>query len=87
MFAHEFAYNLDGQYSILTPADSRTPWGWNIGTFVSKEEALDNKQYLKIFKQYLVAEIEAGRQENVYNLAELDKKKNNLSTSNIIKKN
>lgn len=78
MFAQEFSYNLDGKYSILTPADSRTPWGWNIGTFVSKEEAKNNKKYLEIFKKYLIAEIETARQENVYSLAELSKKRNKL---------
>ena len=74
----EFAYNLKGIYYILTPADAKTQWGINFGTFLTQNETNDNPQVLKIFKQYLKAEILAAQQDNVGNLELLNKTGNKL---------
>lgn len=60
--AQEFGFNLQGIYYLLTPADTKTEWGWNLGHFITQNEANDSSYVLSIMKDYLKAEILTAQQ-------------------------
>lgn len=60
--AQEFAYNLNGKFYLLTPADTKTEWSVKFGLFVSEILAKNNRYVLDIFRKYLKAEILAVQQ-------------------------
>jgi hypothetical protein len=85
--AQEFAFNLQGIYYILTPADTKTEWGINFGHFVTQSQAKDNTFILNLFKNYLKAEILTAQQGNPEKLQNVEKAKGSLRFFKDILKN
>lgn len=76
--AQEFAFNLQGIYYILTPADTKTEWGINFGHFVTQSQSKDNTFILNLFKNYLKSEILTVQQGNPEKLQNIEKAKDSL---------
>ena len=76
--AQEFAFNLQGLYYILTPADTKTEWGINFGHFVTQSQSKDNTYIVNLFKKYLECEILTVQQGNPQKLQNVEKVKNKL---------
>jgi len=71
--AQEFSNNLEGDYSILITADSKTEWGINFGTFVTKLQSANISFVSDILKKYLASEILTAQKSKDSNLVNVRK--------------
>lgn len=66
--AQEFSHNLEGDYYMLIPADTKREWGFNFGHFVTKSQSNNMSYIVDIMKKYLISEIYAARDSKNSNL-------------------
>jgi hypothetical protein len=77
---YEINENINGRYYILLPADAKTEWSVDIGTYINSSDFFQNKgpqiqKFTSIMRDYLVNEIELARDFNRRkNIEQLSKK-------------